>query len=212
MSVSAVHAGHNPLLVALSIAIAVFASYTALDLCSRARSAPLQSKWAWIAGAAAAMGGGIWSMHFVGMLAFEMDMPTAYEPGKTILSLAIAVCFTAAALFFVGRPGSKPRDVLLGGVLMGTGVAAMHYTGMAAMRMPATVAYDGPLVILSIVIAITAATAALRLSFLRHGVWQETRSRGHDGRRRRGHALHGHGRRHVPRPTRGRASWHTGAP
>ena len=178
MSAVAVHTGYNPFIVALSVGVAIFASYTALDLGSRVRGAAARLQWAWIAGAALAMGGGIWSMHFIGMLAFEMGMPAAYDLGTTLASLAIAVGFTGAAFYLVGRQGSRPRDVLVGGPLMGVGVAAMHYTGMAAMRTPASMAFSLPVVALSVAIAITAATAALWLSFRQHGVWQKLAAAG----------------------------------
>ena len=169
----ALHTGYNPLIVALSIVIAVFASYTALDLGSRVRHAARDKRWAWLTGASLAMGGGIWSMHFIGMLAFELGRPAAYDLGTTILSLVIAIVFTGTGFLLVGRHDSKRRDVLIGGPLMGLGVAAMHYTGMAAMRTPANMAYSVPIVCLSVVIAITAATAALWLSFRQHSVWQK---------------------------------------
>ncbi len=165
--------GYDPALVALSVAIAVFASYTALDLGSRVRTAALAPRWAWIAGAATAMGGGIWSMHFVGMLAFEMGMPAAYDLGLTIVSLMIAIGVTGAAFAWVGQRGASVQSLLVSGPLMGGGVAAMHYTGMAAMRVPGNVAYSLPIVVLSVGIAITAATTALWLAFRQHGVWQK---------------------------------------
>ena len=91
-----VHTGYTPLLVALSIVIAVFASYAALDLGARVRRPDAGPRWAWGAGAAVAMGGGIWSMHFVGMLAFEMALHAAYDLGLTVLSLVIAIAVTGA--------------------------------------------------------------------------------------------------------------------
>ncbi|MDR7039575.1 PAS domain S-box-containing protein [Methylobacterium sp. BE186] len=168
-----VHTGYNPALVALSIAIAVFASYTALDLGARLRDGAAGPRWAWVAGAAVAMGGGIWSMHFVGMLAFEMGLPAAYDLGLTVLSLLIAVGVTGAAFTVVSRPAAGIRAVLVSGPLMGLGVAAMHYTGMAAMRMPGSLAYSPPVVAVSVAIAVTAATAALWLTFRHNSVWQK---------------------------------------
>ena len=168
-----IHTGYNPALVALSLAIAVFASYTALDLGARVRGGASGPRWAWVAGAALAMGGGIWAMHFVGMLAFEMGMPAAYELGPTVLSLLIAVGVTGAAFAWVARAGTGPGALLVAGPLMGLGVAAMHYTGMAAMRMPGNLAYSAPVVALSVAIAVTAATAALWLTFRQNGVGQK---------------------------------------
>ncbi|MFD6318054.1 sensor histidine kinase [Methylorubrum thiocyanatum] len=167
-----VHTGYNPALVALSLAIAVLASYTALDLGGRVRGTASRLRWAWLLGAALAMGGGIWSMHFVGMLAFEMGLPAAYDVGRTLLSLLIAIGVTGAALAWLGRSRAGRWDVLVAGPVMGIGVAAMHYTGMAAMRMPGQLAYSMPIVALSVGIAVTAATVALWLTFRPTSIWQ----------------------------------------
>ncbi len=164
--------GYNAALVALSVAIAVLASYTALDLGGRMRGTGSRARWAWLIGAALAMGGGIWSMHFVGMLAFEMGLPAAYDLGSTLLSLLIAIGVTGAALAWLGRGEAGRWDVLAAGPVMGIGVAAMHYTGMAAMRMPGNLAYSLPIVALSVGIAVVAATVALWLTFRPTGVWQ----------------------------------------
>jgi PAS domain S-box-containing protein len=168
-----VSTGYDPALVALSIAIAVFASYTALDLGGRVRGATSGMRWAWVAIASSAMGGGIWSMHFVGMLAFEMGMPAAYDLGITVLSLLIAIGATGAAFAWVSRSDAKPRDIAVSGPLMGVGVAGMHYTGMAAMHVPGNLAYSLPIVAASVAIAVIAATAALWLTFRQNSVWQK---------------------------------------
>jgi len=168
-----VHTGFNPALVALSIGLAVFASYTALDLGARVRGPVAGPRWPWVAGAAVAMGGGIWSMHFVGMLAFEMGLPADYDLGVTLLSLVIAVAATGAGFAWVARTGGSPAGVLVAGPLMGLGVAGMHYTGMAALRIPGHLSYSPSIVAVSIVIAVTAATAALWLAFRQHGVAQK---------------------------------------
>lgn len=170
--------GFNPALVALSVAIAMFAAYTALDLGARARGAAdgtlrSGSRGLWIAGAAVTMGGGIWSMHFIGMLAFEMGMPTAYDLGLTILSFLIAVGVTGAAFAFAGREEAGPWAVLVAGPLMGLGIALMHYTGMAAMRMPGHIAYDPALVGASVAIAIIASTTALWLAFRHNSIGEK---------------------------------------
>ena len=165
--------GYDPALVALSIAIAIYASYSALDLGARVRGTAPLARWSWVAGASLAMGGGIWSMHFVGMLAFDMTMPVAYGTGLTILSFLIAIGATGAAFAWVSRPGARSEDVLVSGPMMGIGVAAMHYTGMAAMRIPGNLTYSPPVVVLSVLIAVTAATAALWLTFRQNAVWQK---------------------------------------
>lgn len=169
----AVQTGYNPTLVALSIAIAIFAAYTALDLGSRVRGAAPGQRVTWVVGAALAMGGGIWAMHFVGMLAFAMAMPVTYELVPTVASFLIAVGATGAAFAWVSRPGAGTRSVLVSGPLMGVGVAAMHYTGMAAMRMPGNLAFSAPIVAASVAIAVIAATAALWLTFRQNEVWQK---------------------------------------
>ena len=168
-----VHTGYDPALVALSIAIAFFASYTALDLGARVRGASTSLRWAWVAAASVAMGGGIWAMHFVGMLAFEMGMPAAYDLGITVASLLIAIVATGGAFAWVSRKRAGPRDVLVGGPLMGVGVAGMHYAGMAAMRVPGNLAYSVLVVAASVALAVVAATAALWLTFRQNDVWQK---------------------------------------
>ena len=160
-------------LVALSVLIAVLASYSALDLAGRVRGAARAYRPAWVGMAALVMGGGIWAMHFIGMLALRMDMPAGYATGGTVLSLLVAVGATGAAFAWVCRAGARRWDVLPAGALMGGGVAAMHYTGMAAMRMPADVVYSWPLVALSVAVAVAASTAALWLALRDSGVGQK---------------------------------------
>jgi NO-binding membrane sensor protein with MHYT domain len=144
---------HDTTLVVLSILIAMAASYTALDLAGRMKAAPTRGNWiSWLATASFAMGGGIWSMHFVAMLAFSVPgMQATYDVGLTLVSLALAVLVTGVGFFVVSRFGSSWWSLPLSGLLTGIGIAGMHYTGMAAMRMPAKLTYDGSLVALSIV-------------------------------------------------------------
>ena len=157
-------ASHDPVLVALSILIAALASYTALDLAARMRAAASgRASSGWLAAAAIAMGGGIWSMHFVGMLAFSLPgIEISYDPFQTLLSLVIPIVVAAAAFAVVGR---RPRALLASGLAMGLAISAMHYTGMGAMRMAASIEYDPNWVALSIVIAIGASVVALWLAF-----------------------------------------------
>jgi NO-binding membrane sensor protein with MHYT domain len=156
---------YDPYLVALSILVASFASYTALDLGERVPLAQGPTHRIWLAAAALTMGGGIWSMHFVAMLAFVMPMPMSYDVGLTVLSLMLAILAAGAGFYVIGRPGvSRPR-LVLSGVFMGLAISGMHYTGMAAMRGPAELSYDRLWAALSVIIAIGAATAALWLAF-----------------------------------------------
>jgi len=164
--VSTITVSYDMTLVALSYVISVFGAYTALQLAIGIPAAQGRSMVGWLVGAALAMGGGaIWSMHFIGMLAYEVSMPVAYDPVITLVSAIIAVAVTGVGLFVVGRGEASAAKLLIGGVFTGLGVAGMHYAGMAAMIMPADLSYDPLLFSLSIVIAAVAATVALWLAF-----------------------------------------------
>jgi NO-binding membrane sensor protein with MHYT domain/signal transduction histidine kinase/ActR/RegA family two-component response regulator len=155
---------HNPILVLLSIVIAMFASFTALSLTSRVRAAGGWTRRFWLAAAAIAFGGGIWSMHFIAMLAFSMpSMHINYDLTLTALSLVIALSFTWAGFSVVSREAPSRGRILAAGLLLGMGVAAMHYLGMAAMRMAATISYQILWFAISILIAIGAATVGVWL-------------------------------------------------
>jgi NO-binding membrane sensor protein with MHYT domain len=156
---------HNPYLVALSILVASFASYVALDLGGHAGAARGLARRVWLVAAAITMGGGIWSMHFVGMLAFIMPIPMTYDIGLTTLSLVVAIFVTGVGFYVISCHSASPLRLVLSGIFMGLGIAAMHYTGMAAMRGHAELSYDRLFVALSLVIAIVASTAALWLAF-----------------------------------------------
>ena len=163
--------GHYDLgLVALSVVIAILASRAALDLAGRVTAAQGRGRALWLAGGAFAMGLGIWSMHYVGMLAFELPVPFLYDIPTVLASLVAAVFASAVALYVVSRESLGVVPLLVGGTVMGAGIAAMHYTGMAAIRMPATVHYQPVVFALSVVIAIVVALVALVLAFwLREG-------------------------------------------
>ncbi|MDQ1902260.1 MHYT domain-containing protein [Paracoccus sp. WLY502] len=165
------HGHHNEALVFLALLIAVVASYTALDLAGRFGAAATRSARAvWLAGAAFSLGGGIWSMHFVAMLAYSMPgMQPSYDLGLTTLSFFLAVGATGVGFSIVGHVRQRALALLLSGPLMGFGIAAMHYTGMAALQIPMSVSYDPAWVAISLLISITAATAALWLAFMNTG-------------------------------------------
>jgi diguanylate cyclase (GGDEF)-like protein len=153
---------YNPWLVILSIMVAVSASYVALDLASRvAASQGTRAARYWLAGGALSMGTGIWSMHFIGMLAMHLPIPMAYDVPRTLLSLLIAMVVSGFALKVVGSGTLGSGKLLLGGLLMGGGIAAMHYTGMGAMQVTPSIRYDAIKVGLSILIATAASVAAL---------------------------------------------------
>jgi diguanylate cyclase len=156
---------YNTWVVLLSFLVAVLASYTALDLASRITASTGAAAGAWLLGGAFAMGMGIWSMHFIGMLAFSLPIPVSYDVGVTIASMLIAIVVSAFALFTVSRKSMSLGNLAAGGVLMGLGICSMHYTGMAAMEVQPGIRYDALLFSASVAIAIAAATAALWISF-----------------------------------------------
>ncbi len=156
---------YNPLLVLLSLFVAILASYTALDMAGRVVTAQGRAALWWLIGGASAMGLGIWSMHFVGMLALNLPIPVGYDVGITLTSLAIGIGASIFALWLASRR-ELPWPRLAGGaVLMGAGVAGMHYTGMAALRMSPGIQYDPAWFALSVVIAVLASGVALWMAF-----------------------------------------------
>ena len=152
-------------LVALSVVIAVLASYAALDLGGRVTAARGRVRLLWLAGGAAAMGLGIWSMHYIGMLAYSLPVEVLYDWPTVLVSLLAAVVASGVALFVASRNVLRPVRTGVGGIFMGTAIAAMHYIGMEAMRLPAMCRYSAGLVILSVVLAIVISLVALWLTF-----------------------------------------------
>src|SRR5580693_7289781 len=161
----AIDGSYDYRLVALSVLIAVLASYAALDLAARVTAAQGRIRFAWLCGGATAMGTGIWSMHYIGMLAFSLPIPVLYDWPTVLLSLLAAVFTSAIALFIVSRRRMGWLAAAVGSVIMGAGIATMHYTGMAAMSLPAMCHYSSALVTLSVVLAIVISLVALWLTF-----------------------------------------------
>jgi signal transduction histidine kinase/NO-binding membrane sensor protein with MHYT domain len=156
-------------MVAFSFLIAAIASYTALELAARVAASEGRGRRAWLVAGACAMGLGIWSMHFTGMQAFHAGVAVVYDAWTTLASLLLAVSAAGVAFFLVGRPALRTGDLLGGGLAMGLGIAGMHYTGMAAMRMQAQISYDPLLVAASVAVAVAAAVASLWLAFRLRG-------------------------------------------
>ncbi|AXL49981.1 diguanylate phosphodiesterase [Paraburkholderia caffeinilytica] len=153
---------YNFWLVAISFAVAALASYTALDLTGRIfLLASARQRHAWRLGGAAALGVGIWSMHFVAMLAFSLPIPLGYDFSTTAYSLGLAIGASYLALIVTTQARLTPLRLIAGGVLMGFGIAGMHYTGMAAMQMEPGIHYQPAWFAASLAIAIGASTAAL---------------------------------------------------
>lgn len=156
---------YNQSLVIFSVIIAILASYVALDLAGRMAVAHGHARRWWLLGGALAMGTGIWSMHFIGMLAFSLPVVVRYDVPTVIVSHVAAVIASGIALHVVSRHALEIGPFLSGGVFMGLGITAMHYIGMAAMRLSAAVQYDLWLVGLSIVIAMGASLTGLWIAF-----------------------------------------------
>ena len=172
---------YNIRLVAFSVCISVMASYAALDLAGRVTSARGRARVMWLCGGATAMGIGIWSMHYVGMLAFRLPIPVQYDWPTVLVSLLAAVLASGIALFVASRKHMGYLLIVVGSVFMGGAIAGMHYIGMAAMRLPAMCHYSRGIVIISVVLAIVISFVALWLTFhfrgeKRSGGWRKALS------------------------------------
>lgn len=152
-------------LVVMSLCVAILASYTALDLAGRIATAQGRTVYLWITGGAVAMGVGVWSMHFIGMLALRLPFALGFDLDLTALSLLIAVLSSGFALWLVSQPRLPAWQLAFGALVMGAGIASMHYTGMAAMRMTPGIDYDPALFGASLLIAVLASGAALWIAF-----------------------------------------------
>ncbi|PRA32947.1 putative bifunctional diguanylate cyclase/phosphodiesterase [Pseudomonas poae] len=156
---------YSPSLVVISLFVAILASYTALDLSGRIATAKGRAVYLWIAGGAIAMGIGVWSMHFIGMLALRLPFALGFDVGITALSLLIAMLSSGFALWLISQPRLPAWQLAFGALVMGAGIAAMHYTGMAAMRMTPGIDYDPTLFGASLLIAVAASGAALWIAY-----------------------------------------------
>jgi len=163
-------------LVAFSVFIGIFAAYTMLRLASRLAWVSRTTRSYWIAGGACAMGIGVWAMHFVGMLAVHLPVPVAYDPLMTAFSLLPAILASAIALSVLARLQASAMTRFMASMLIGLGIVAMHYFGMAAMKMAPSIAYDRTLSILSLLIAVGTSWVALSLYFRER---KDAKSRGH---------------------------------
>ena len=157
---------YSPSLVLLSLLIASVASGLALQIAGTARrgNTPMQRHLATAIGALA-LGGGVWSMHFMGMLAFDLCTPVDYDTVTTVLSMVPSLCASWIALRLLARDRLERQQLLLGGVLVGAGIGAMHYTGMAAMQMSPALRYDPLWFAVSILVAISLSVLALWIRF-----------------------------------------------
>lgn len=164
------HAIYNTWLVALSLAVAVLVSTFAFRLAARVAVSQGTTRRYWLIGGAVTMGLGIWSMHFIGMLAVSLPIGLRYDLTKTLASLAIAIVASGVAIDVASRPRPGAAGLLLGGLIMGSGITAMHYLGMAAIDVAPVIRYRPLLVAASVAVAVAGSGTALGLLFrLRHG-------------------------------------------
>jgi len=154
--------GHDPYLVALSVVIAILGGYTGFGLAARIRGTPGVSRRLLLAGAAAFLAVGIWTMHFVGMLAAPLPPDTVYLVLPTIISFLICALVVGISLFFVSIGEPSLRRVISSAVLLGAGIASMHYVGIHGLAGNFAVEHDTPMILLSILIAIITAYGGLR--------------------------------------------------
>lgn len=169
---------YDQILVVISFIVAIMAAYTALNMAGRVSTNPGKAGWFWLTGGGLALGIGIWAMHFIGMLAMELTMGMSYDPLLTGLSMLIAVGSSLFALWLVSSPQLRLRRLLPGSLVMGCGIAGMHYTGMAALEVSPPIEWDMRWVAFSLIIALGASLAALWLTFrLRHEAAQVAQMR-----------------------------------
>jgi NO-binding membrane sensor protein with MHYT domain/DNA-binding LytR/AlgR family response regulator len=154
--------GHDPYLVALSVAIAILGGYTGFSLAARIRSGSAVNRRVLLAGAAAFLAVGIWTMHFVGVLAAPMPSDTVYLVLPTIISFLICALVVGISLFFVSIGEPSLARVISSAVLLGLGIVSMHYVGIHGLAGDFAIAHDGTMVLLSVVVAIGAAYGGLR--------------------------------------------------
>jgi len=156
---------YDQLLVVISFVVAILASYTALNMAGRVVGSTGIAARVWLTGGGIAMGIGIWAMHFIGMLAMDVSMRLNYDLMQTALSMFIAIGASLFALWLVSRDHLRRRRLFTGAVILGSGIVAMHYTGMAALQVEPAIVWDMRWVALSVVIALLASLAALWLTF-----------------------------------------------
>ena len=157
---------HTPSLVLLSILVAIFSSWMGLQVVGQVQTSASAGLRAVMLGTGGlALGTGVWAMHFIGMLAFDLCTAVDYHHGTTMLSVLPSIGASSLALAIISRPRLGTPALLIGGVLVGAGIGAMHYTGMAAMRMNLELRYDPAMFALSIVVAVALATLAIWIRF-----------------------------------------------
>jgi NO-binding membrane sensor protein with MHYT domain len=153
--------GQNPIFIALSIVIAILASYAALEILERVKTLSGAERRNWLLGGAGIFGFGVWSMHFIGMIGYMLPVNVQYNYPVVMLSILPIVLAAYFVLDLLARPTVSMAQILLGGVLLGLGVGGMHYGGMFAMQMNATLSFDPIMFAVSVLVAVGVSTAGL---------------------------------------------------
>jgi two-component system, sensor histidine kinase and response regulator len=164
---------YDPRLVVISVLIAILAAFIAISISSRVVAATSwRGRWAWAGAGAFSMGGGIWAMHFIGMLAFSLPCGIGYDPIGTLVSIIPGILASGVALYIISRDTQPSLGrLVVGAILMGAGIGAMHYSGMAAIRSRALMRFEPGLVAVSVVVAIVLAFIALEIRFQLRRRW-----------------------------------------
>ena len=179
--------------VILSCLIAVLASFVALELAGRVKESSGVTPKLWMGGLGFSLGGGIWSMHFIAMLGLNIPLAVNYDYTLTFISFVVAVLASCSAFCVIDITRLSIQKIITGGLLMGGGIATMHYIGMAAMQMQAAIRYETGPVVLSVLIAIMASSIALWLASIFSGKEHKGNLRSKIGSCHCGHALYRHG-------------------
>ena len=162
----------DPILVIFSVIVAIVGAYTCFDLVIKIRSSHQAINKKLLIGAAFAIGGSIWSMHFVAMLAVNLPIEIRYDVLMTLISGLVSVLMTAVALLIVSTGDYGLKRIIVAGIVMGLGISTMHYVGMAAIRGNCNLEFSNTWVIISIVIGMAASTASLWSAMRLHGIWR----------------------------------------
>jgi diguanylate cyclase (GGDEF)-like protein/PAS domain S-box-containing protein len=152
-------------LVLLSVLVAMIGSFTALTHAQRMRESSGRSSWVWMVTGGITLGFTIWSMHFIGMLAFHLPIPVSYDLALTLLSALPAIAAALLGFYVLHETNISNLRIVVSGLVMGAGISIMHYTGMAALEMSPEISYDPPIFILSVAIAIIASWGALLMMY-----------------------------------------------
>ena len=158
---------YNYWLIFLSVVVACLAAYAALGFTERIHTASQKfERRTWLTAGAGVLGLGIWSMHFIGMLAYRLPLQVTYDVGMTLLSIVPAIFASFVVLFVISRAKTSKNPIFFGAICMGAGIGAMHYSGMAAMQVAAEMLYDPIRFVASILVAVLLAGVSLHLNLL----------------------------------------------